>query len=588
MVQAYTSGHIQFRIGGLAPPAETGAGPRDAAADDARVSAVLAALDDGDLEGSAGLADEALKSGLEHPVLLCVMAMALQAAGRLEEAVPHLRRAITLQPTDVSIMNALARCLLGLEQPGQALPVLEAALTLEPRHAETHANKGRALERRGRLAAAERSYLKALELQPDQITARAGMATLSSHYGDHEAAAAHARAVLETAPDHPNAVIVLAMAELAQGMAASAEARIRRLMADPQPDPVLTSYLGDTLDAQDRTEEAFDAWSRSGEALRRVHAGRFPGEGALAAAERTAGVMERLPADSWPRGRSGPTPAGVGTHVFLLGFARSGTSLLGLTLAGHADVEVLDEQEPLTDSLQNFAGAEGLNRLLTATAFELELFRNAYWRRAQGAGAKLRRRVFVDKQPMNALNLPLIARLFPEARILFARRDPRDVVLSCLRRRFLMNRYTYELLSAEGAARLYAAAARLADRMGKLASLDILPVGHEDLVEDFDAEMGRICGFLGLGWSDAFGTFADRVRANEVATPSASQLVRGLNSDGVGQWRRYARQLRPLTPILEPWVKRFGYDSGGGLGGDERPRPRQSSASLAATCNAAG
>src|SRR6202012_1187978 len=104
------------------------------------------------------------------------------------------------------------------------------------------------------------------------------------------------------------------------------------------------------------------------------------------------------------------------------------------------------------DALQYFAGPDGLDRLLTATDDELEPFRTIYWRRARGAGATLERKVFVDKQPMNAVNLPVIARLFPGARILFAMRDPRDVVLSCFRQQFLMNRYTYHLLTAEGSA----------------------------------------------------------------------------------------------------------------------------------------
>ena len=47
--------------------------------------------------------------------------------------------------------------------------------------------------------------------------------------------------------------------------------------------------------------------------------------------------------------------------------------------------------------------------------------------------------------------------------------------------------------------------------------------------------------------------------SNLSRTPSAAQLARGLNRDGVGQWRRYARQLQPLAPILVPWAGRFGY-----------------------------
>jgi Flp pilus assembly protein TadD len=519
------------------------------------------ALDRGDSEGAARLAERALTSGLEHPALLCVRSMALQAAGRLEEAVPFLQRAVALMPTDPSIMNALARCLLGLERLKEALAILETALPLEPRYAETHANIGYALHRLGRLADADRSYLRALELQPDHVSARVGKAALCIHYGDHEDAHGHARLVLDSAPDCDQALVVLALAEVAQGSPAAAEARLRRLMQASRPHPLLASYLGDALHAQGRTEEAFEAWSVSGAEVRRAEAPRLGGEGVLAAAEGAAGVLERLSIGAWPKVRpGGARRPGPGTHVFLLGFARSGTSLLGLALDGHEDVELLEEQEPMIDALRRYGGAEGLRRLVAANEPELEAFRQAYWRRARGAGARLERRVFVDKQPFNSLNLPVIARLFPEAKVLVARRDPRDVVLSCFRRRFLMNRYTYELLGLEGAARLYAAAMRILARTAELASPDALATRHEDLVQDFEGEMGRVCAFLGLAWSDAIGAFAGRVRSSAVATPSASQLAQGLNSSGVGQWRRYARQLSPLTPVLEPWVRRFGYE----------------------------
>ena len=64
------------------------------------------------------------------------------------------------------------------------------------------------------------------------------------------------------------------------------------------------------------------------------------------------------------------------------------------------------------------------------------------------AGIDVAGKVFVDKHPLNTLKLPLIARLFPHAKILFACRDPRDVMLSCFRHRFQMSAPIYELLYA--------------------------------------------------------------------------------------------------------------------------------------------
>ena len=109
------------------------------------------------------------------------------------------------------------------------------------------------------------------------------------------------------------------------------------------------------------------------------------------------------------------------------------------------------------------ARAGGLRALLRADARELGVLRERYWREVREAGLEVAGKVFVDKHPLHSLKLPLIARLFPNAKILFAYRDPRDVVLSCFRRRFNMNPAMYQLLTLEGAAAFYDATMQLAD-----------------------------------------------------------------------------------------------------------------------------
>jgi hypothetical protein len=161
---------------------------------------------------------------------------------------------------------------------------------------------------------------------------------------------------------------------------------------------------------------------------------------------------------------------------------------------------------------------------------------------------------------LNTLKLPLIARLFPDAKILFACRDPRDVVLSCFRHRFRMNAPMYELLSIEGAARYYEAVMQFLIRAMTLLKLDACLVRHEDVVTGFAREMKRICRFLNIEWVPAMGDFALRTRDRAVLTPSTAQLARGLRTEGVGQWRRYRTQLAPVKDRLEPWCKRFYYE----------------------------
>jgi hypothetical protein len=150
--------------------------------------------------------------------------------------------------------------------------------------------------------------------------------------------------------------------------------------------------------------------------------------------------------------------------------------------------------------------------------------------------------------------LPLIARLFPSAKIVMIRRDPRDVVWSCFRRTFVFSQVVYEFTSLARAARHYSATMRLIQRC-----LDTLPLtshilDYEDLVRDFDWTTRRLCEFSGLAWSADLRNFGATARARSVKTASANQ-VRGHLFDGSGQWRNYADKLQPVMPMLTRWIR---------------------------------
>ncbi len=161
---------------------------------------------------------------------------------------------------------------------------------------------------------------------------------------------------------------------------------------------------------------------------------------------------------------------------------------------------------------------------------------------------------------MNALGLPLIVKLFPHARVLIVRRDPRDVVLSCFRRQFAPGGLSREFLDLERTARFYDQVMQLTEIYQSKLEVELQVLRYEDLVADFEGRSCDICAFAGLDWSPALADFAAASQTREIATPSAQQVRRGLYGDGVGQWRRYRQALGPVMPTLQPWIERFGYD----------------------------
>ena len=251
---------------------------------------------------------------------------------------------------------------------------------------------------------------------------------------------------------------------------------------------------------------------------------------------------------------------GTRRHAFLVGFPRSGTTLLENILASHPDICALDERDTLGEAAREFLVDDaGLARLAAASPDELERHRKLYWDRVREFGAEVTGKVYIDKYPLSSIKLPLVARLFPEARILFAVRDPRDVLLSCFRRSFSLNSSMFELLDLQRGARLYSGVMDLCAIYRRTLGLAWHQLRYESLVEDFDGEMRKVCDFLGVEWDEQMRNFAELSRARTIKTPSSVQVLRGLYREGAGQWRRYEAQLAPALPILQPWIARYGY-----------------------------
>jgi hypothetical protein len=101
---------------------------------------------------------------------------------------------------------------------------------------------------------------------------------------------------------------------------------------------------------------------------------------------------------------------------------------------------------------------------------------------------------------------------------------------------------------------------RLSELYRELLPISQHIVRYEDLVEDFEGTARAACGFIGLEWDDMMRDFAVIARSRGISTPSSAQVVRGLNREGQGAWRRYRQQMEPVLPLLQPWVERFGYE----------------------------
>ncbi|HEY3888585.1 MAG TPA: sulfotransferase, partial [Caulobacteraceae bacterium] len=450
----------------------TEAKARDAATDARTLRDVNAAIAASDIARAVALAKGAVADGLKNPLLYNLIAHDLEGQGRYAEALSELEHAYDLAPRDVIIINAIGLCLVLQNRTAEAIKVYDAALAIEPDLPQSHLNKADVLALLGDYPQAGAHYQRALEVYPDYAEALAGLASLAMRRNALDEAKALAERSLALSPSQEIAALVLAEIETGRGAAASAAPRIERVLATPGLAAAVRakalSLKGDALHEQGRAGEAFAAYAAAGGEVQRLHAGQYGGDnpGALEMARWLTGRFEAADPADWTTGPPAPParPADPKAHIFFTGFPRSGTTLLEQILASHPDVAALDEREVLIESTRDlFASDPKLDRLARLDAAEAAHYRDAYWRGVSQYCPDVAGKVFVDKHPLNSVRLPLIAKLFPNAKILFALRDPRDVVLSGFRRRFGMNAAMYQLATLEGAAAYYDAVMRLVE-----------------------------------------------------------------------------------------------------------------------------
>ena len=540
-------------------------GPASSKTMKAALTPVIDAIRSGQLSEAKRLARIALDRGAEHPMLLNLRALDYEEAGLFKQALKDLRRAHVLAPRDYAILNACGLCLVRMARYEEALSCYEQALAIQPEFGPAWFNRGWALERVGEKALAAQSYARATELNPESVPAWASMAFLSASRGDAKNAAMQARRALQLHPGQPTAVLALATTEMDEP--AVAERRLRDLLANeltPYDRGLALGLLGDALDAQDRPPEAFAAYTESNVQLRNDVAPRFEAARQPTIAPSVFWLNQWAQSLDPGRWRSdaapGPSAAGEAGHVFLMGFPRSGTTLIESALSKHPDIVTLEERDTLYQAVLAFMGdPSDIADLPEASETRLRPLREDYWARVAKLGIPVKGKVFIDKNPFNTLKLPVIRKLFPRAKILFAVRDPRDVVLSCFRRRFNINPSTYEFFDLARTASLYDGLMRLADTLRAKLPFDEHQIVYERLVENFEDGARGVCDFLNVDWRADLMDFADRARRGEVASASAAQIARGLYVEGAGQWRRYRSELAPVLPILAKWVDLFGF-----------------------------
>ena len=239
--------------------------------------------------------------------------------------------------------------------------------------------------------------------------------------------------------------------------------------------------------------------------------------------------------------------------IFVVGLHRSGSTLIEQILASHPLVEGTAELATFNLIRNRIVRASGLTICQAIAGLGPEQFTEIgteYLERTK-AFRLTDRLYFVDKMPNNWMNVALIRLALPNATIIDARRHPMACGFSNFKQNYANGvGYSYSQQSIGAFYRDYWRYMRHFDAVQPSAVHRVL---NERLIENPEGEIRGLLDFAGLPFDPACLEFHSNTRA--VRTPSAEQVRKPINREGVDYWLHYELWLEPLKQALGPALK---------------------------------
>ncbi len=244
--------------------------------------------------------------------------------------------------------------------------------------------------------------------------------------------------------------------------------------------------------------------------------------------------------------------------VFLVGFPRSGTTLLDSILRTHSKITVLEEQPYLLNERHNFFinNNNNLNALLNITNEQKSTIRNNYLENINFYNSN---NIFIDKFPLSIIEIGFIRCIFPDAKIILALRHPCDVVLSCFFSLFKTNDAMINFLDWEDTIDFYNNVFDLFYYLERELNFDFYKIKYENVVNDFKFNISGLLKYIGLKYEEKLINFNSTAKKrSKIFTPSYSQVINPLYKTSIGRWKNF-KDIKNSEENLKQWIEKFEY-----------------------------
>ena len=482
---------------------------------------------------------------------------------QLEKAKKCFETVVKINPNYSDAYNNLGMTLISLSENDDAKKNLEKSIEINKKNFQAYLNLGLLYRNSEKIELAEELIIKSIEINPKFLPGHINLMQLYEKLNEDEKLN---ESINNAEINFKNSPIV----KLYKGKFFYKKEKFPEAINNLENINFKSSYLileetrcsilAKSYDQLNKNEDAFQYFKKSNEMNFKIYEGKNNKNNFLNLISKRKKFFNNLLIKKWPTTKTGNKKK---DPVFLIGFPRSGTTLLDTILRSHSSIKVMEELPILENIIiklnKNTNG--DFNKLRNINENLLSELRDCYYEnRTKIIKEDDNNKIYIDKMPLNIIYVGEILRIFPNAKFILTLRHPCDCVLSSFMQSFKLNDAMANFLDLEDSANLYNNVMELWTKYLKSFSINYCSVKYENIVFNFEKTISSILEFLDLPWSDNVFDFQKTAKNRGlIHTPSYNQVVKPIYNKSVGRWKYYEKNMSDIVPILNPWIKKFNY-----------------------------
>lgn len=510
-------------------------------------------------EDSAAIFGLAIKKWPDFDKAYCELGTSMEGLGKTDMAFYAYQKAIDLNPSYARAYNNLGCVLKKHGKFEESVEAFSRAIEINPSYAIAIMNLGSAYVTLNRHDYAEKYFKDAADISPADKNPFYNLAALYELQNKLEKAEDMAIRITSIDENDVFANIILAKCEARNKKVKDALSRLEKLDATTASHEIKIRFyfeIASLYNKSHKYENAYVNFEKGNSIVQKYN------ETVYLQRKKYSGMVDdiknallREKINEWPELSNN---SGEKQPVFLVGFPRSGTTLLNQMLDSHPDIQTLEEEEIMSRVLHTMDTIPvDLSSIDTKIQKKLQ---KLYYTEVKKVIKYDKSKILVDKMPLNIIHIGIISRIFPNARFILAMRHPCDSCLSCFMQNFDLNLPMSNFTSLEDTVEVYDKVMELWQHYIDMLDIKYHVIRYEDVVEDFSSELKKLLNFLGMEWNPKVEDYYKHIRKDsKINTPSYSQVTEKIYKSAKYRWLNYDKYLEPYLPRIQKYIECFGY-----------------------------